>query len=145
METTIHEIRMKEAYKMACLAYEKNEVPIGAVAYLNNQLVAKAYNQVEMLQDCTAHAEMILISSLMERFQSKYLPNVSIYVTVEPCVMCAGALKWAQIAELYYGIKEPKYGYSHFGNLLHPKTKVYSGFLEGDIQNLIKDFFKNKR
>ncbi len=141
----IHEGRMYEAYKMAKIAFEKNEVPIGAVSYIDNQLVAKAYNQVEMLQDCTAHAEMILITSLMERFHSKYLKNVSIYVTLEPCVMCAGALKWAQISELYYGIPEPKYGYSLFGNLLHPKTKVFSGYLEQDVQKLMKDFFKNKR
>jgi tRNA(adenine34) deaminase len=141
----IHEKRMFEAYKMAKWAFDKQEVPIGAVAYIDNQLVAKAHNQVELLNDCTAHAEMLLITSLMERFHSKYLKNVSIYVTVEPCVMCAGALKWAQVSELYYGAPDPKYGYSLFGNLLHPKTQVYSGYLQEDIQKLMKDFFKNKR
>lgn len=141
----IHKIRMYEAYKMAKIAFENNEVPIGAVAYMDNQLIGKAHNQVELLKDCTAHAEMILISSLMERFQSKYLKNVSIYVTIEPCVMCAGALKWAQISELYFGISEPKYGYSLFGNLLHPKTQVYSGYLEEEIKKLMNDFFKSKR
>jgi tRNA(adenine34) deaminase len=141
----IHEQRMLEALKMAEIAYEKNEVPIGAVAYVGNQLVAKAYNQVEMLNDCTAHAEMILLSSLMEKFQSKYLREVSVYVTVEPCVMCAGALKWAQISELFFGVHEPKYGFSLYGNLLHPKTKVYSGFLEENITTLMKAFFQSKR
>lgn len=141
----IHEIRMREALKMAQRAWECSEVPVGAVAYIDNQLIAKAHNQVEMLNDCTAHAEMILLTSLMDRFQSKYLRGVSIYVTVEPCVMCAGAIKWAQISELYFGIKEPKYGYSIYGDLLHPKTKVYSGFLEHEIQELMKNFFKNKR
>jgi tRNA(adenine34) deaminase len=141
----IHEKRMSEAIKMAKCAIDKNEVPIGAVAYIKNELVAKAYNQVELLNDCTAHAEMLLLSSLMERFQSKYLRNVSIYVTLEPCVMCAGALKWAQVHELFYGVKEPKYGYSQFGNLLHPKTKVSFGFLEEEIQWMMQSFFKNKR
>lgn len=136
---------MFEAYKMAKWAFDKQEVPIGAVAYIDDQLVAKAYNQVELLRDCTAHAEMLLITSLMEKFRSKYLKDVSIYVTVEPCVMCAGALKWAQVPELHYGIQDPKYGYSLFGNLLHPKTQVYSGYLQEDIQKLMKDFFKSKR
>lgn len=145
MKGTIHLQRMHEAFKMAKIAYQEGEVPIGAVAYIGDQLVAKAYNQVETLQDCTAHAEMLIISSLTEKFQSKYFKDVSLYVTVEPCVMCAGALKWAQISELHYGVHEPKSGFTLYGNLLHPKTQIYSGYWEEEITTLLKEFFRTKR
>lgn len=136
---------MQEALKQAQLAYEVGEVPIGAVAIHEGKILAKAHNQVEKLHDCTAHAEMIVMTSLMADLGMKYLPDIMICVTVEPCVMCAGAMRWAQINTLCFGAHDPKYGYSLFGNLLHPKTQVFHGLFQSEIKKLMQNFFKQKR
>ena len=137
---------MGEALKQAQLAYEKGEVPIGAVVVANNRIIARTHNQVEMLNDPTAHAEMLAITAAEEHIGGKYLEGCSMYVTLEPCVMCAGALNWSQLDTLYYGASDEKSGYSLVGNnILHPKTKVDSGLLAEESSRLLKDFFKGLR
>ncbi len=141
-----NEYFMKEALKEAHKALEKDEVPIGAVLVYNNRIVARGYNQVELLQDVTAHAEMLCITSASAAFQSKYLSDYSLYVTLEPCMMCAAAIGWAQIGRLVFGAFDEKKGYSLFGKSpLHPKCIVESGILQNECAQLLKDFFKSKR
>lgn len=137
---------MKEAFRQAQLAYEKGEVPVGAVVVVNNRIIAKAHNQVEMLNDPTAHAEILAITAAAEFLGSKYLEDCTMYVTLEPCVMCAGALNWAQLDTIYYGASDEKRGYSLVGkNILHPKTKIYTGIMALESKHLLEDFFKQLR
>lgn len=137
---------MRQALRQAELAYEAGEVPIGAVVVSDFQILGKGYNQTEMLQDPTAHAEMIAITAACQNLGSKYLPECSLYVTVEPCVMCGGALRWAQISRVIYGASEPKTGFSRLGaGVLHPKTLVTSSLLEEESRQLMQDFFREKR
>lgn len=137
---------MKEAFKQAQLAYEKGEVPVGAVVVANNRVIARAHNQVELLNDPTAHAEMLAITAAAEYVGGKYLEDCSMYVTLEPCVMCAGALNWSQLNFLYYGASDDKRGFSLVGSgILHPKTKVRSGLLAEESSRLLKDFFEGLR
>jgi len=137
---------MLEAYKQAQLAYEHGEIPVGAVVVANNRIIARAYNQVELLNDPTAHAEILAITSAAEFLGNKYLKDCTMYVTLEPCVMCAGALNWAQIDTLYYGASDVKRGFSMVGSpILHPKTKINSGIMADECQQLMEDFFKNLR
>ena len=137
---------IKEALKEASKAYYKDEVPIGAVIVYNNRIIARAYNLTESLNDVTAHAEMQAFTAAENYLGGKYLHDCTIYVTLEPCVMCAGASYWSQISKIVYGASDQKKGYSNISTkIIHPKTKVISGILENDCSNLLIDFFKKKR
>ena len=137
---------MLEALKEAEVAYNEDEVPIGAVVVANGRVIAKGHNMIERLHDPTAHAEMIAITSATEAIGGKYLENCTLYVTVEPCPMCAGALNWSQIGSIVYGAEDPKRGYSKFSpSLLHPKTTIKSGVLSNECSEIVTKFFKNKR
>lgn len=137
---------MKEALKEAKKALEDDEIPIGAVVVLQNQVIARAHNLTEMLNDVTAHAEMQAFTSAANYLGGKYLNECTLYVTVEPCVMCAGATYWTQIGKIVYGAKDEKRGYSLIiQNILHPKTKVVSGVMENECSKLMKEFFLKKR
>ncbi len=137
---------MREALKEAKKAFEKEEVPIGAVIVCDGLAIARAYNYTEHLNDVTAHAEMQAITSAANNLGGKYLTECTLYVTIEPCVMCAGALFWAQIGRIVFGAADPKRGFSMAGShLLHPKTKVSKGILEEECSQLVKTFFEGKR
>ena len=137
---------MREALKEAKRAFEMDEIPIGAVIVCNGTVIARAYNYTEHLNDVTAHAEMQAITSAANNLGGKYLQECILYVTIEPCVMCAGALFWAQIGRVVYGAGDPKRGFSMIGaHLLHPKTKVSKGILEEECSLLMKTFFEGKR
>lgn len=137
---------MKQALREAEEAAVKGEVPVGAVIVCRGRVVARGHNLTETLNDVTAHAEMQAITSAANVLGGKYLTDCTLYVTVEPCVMCAGALGWSQISKVVYGAADEKRGYSKFSpKALHPKTVVVSGVLEDDCSTLIRDFFKNKR
>jgi tRNA(adenine34) deaminase len=141
-----HEYFMNEALKEANKALEKDEVPIGAVIVCENQIIARAHNLTETLNDVTAHAEMQAFTSASDKLGGKYLNECSLYVTVEPCVMCAGGSFWTQLGTLVYGASDPKRGYGLIKQpLLHPKTKIVSGILAGECGKLMTVFFKTKR
>lgn len=142
----IDEKYMAEALKEAHLALEEDEIPIGAVIVCKGRIIARGHNMTERLHDPTAHAEMIAITAATEAVGGKYLNDCSLYVTVEPCPMCAAALNWAQIGRVVYGTQDPKRGYSLYSpSLLHPKTQVQSGKLSDDCSALMTDFFRSKR
>jgi len=137
---------MKIAYQEAMLAYENGEVPVGAVVVCKNQVIAKAHNLVERLDDVTAHAEMQAITSASNFLGGKYLTDCTMYVSLEPCIMCAGALFWSQIDRLVFGAIDEKRGFlSLKKNILHPKTEIVSGILQNECSDLIISFFKEKR
>jgi len=137
---------MKQALNEAKKSYDQNEIPVGAVIVSNNQIIARAHNQTELLHDVTAHAEIIAITAASEYLGSKYLKDCTLYVTLEPCVMCAGALYWSQISRIVYGASDDKRGFMRYGkDLLHPSTKVEFGVLHDDCSNLIKDYFSHLR
>jgi len=137
---------MKEAIKEAKKAMMRDEVPIGAVIVCENQIVAKAHNLTESLNDVTAHAEMQAFTAAENHLGAKYLKECTLYVTLEPCPMCAGASYWTQIARIVYGADDKKHGFlSNQHNLLHPKTKLTAGVQEDECSNLLIDFFKQKR
>jgi len=136
---------MKKALEEAQLALERNEVPIGAVIVANNQIIARAHNLTETLNDVTAHAEMQAITAAADAIGGKYLKDCTMYVTMEPCQMCAGALYWTQIKRVVFGAVDEKRGYRNMGTQIHPKTEVAFGVLEGDCSRIVKDFFKSKR
>ncbi len=137
---------MKKAFDEAQIAFDKGEIPVGAIVVCNNKIVAKAHNLVETLNDVTAHAEILAISSAAEYLGGKYLPECTIYITLEPCVMCSGALQWAQIGRVVYGAKDETRGYNkNAPNALHKKTKITSGILEEECSNILKEFFSKKR
>lgn len=137
---------MKLALMEAKEAYRRDEVPIGAVVVLNDVVIGRGHNLTETLSDVTAHAEIQAITAAEQTLGSKYLEGCTVYVTVEPCVMCAGAMYWAKIARLVYGAPDDKYGYTVAAPCsLHPKTTVTSGVLAEECAQLMKDFFKNKR
>lgn len=141
-----HEFFMKEALKEAQKAYEADEVPVGAIIVAGNKIIARAHNLTERLNDVTAHAEMQAITSAANAIGGKYLNDCTLYVTLEPCAMCAGALAWSQISKVVYGARDNKRGFSHLGKtLLHPKTLIESGVLEAECEILLKDFFAQKR
>lgn len=143
-----HEYFMQQALKEAHKAWEADEVPIGAVIVMQERIIARGYNQVEKLKDSTAHAEIIALTSAFNYLGSKYLPDATIYVTIEPCTMCCGALYWSKIGKLVYGSSDPKHGglSLHPGeNMVHPKTEIVKGILPGECVMLVKDFFKKKR
>jgi len=137
---------MRQALNEAQYAFEKNEVPIGAVIVHENRIIARAHNLTETLNDVTAHAEMQAITAAANVLGGKYLINCTLYVTVEPCPMCAGALGWSQISKIVYGAKDEKRGYSGISpKALHPKTKISGGVLEKECAQLMQLFFKAKR
>ena len=135
-------LALDEAHK----AYSAGEIPVGCVIVCNGQVVGRGPNLTEMLQDVTAHAEMQALTAAMQTLGSKYLPECTLYVTLEPCVMCAGAIGWAQIGRLVFGAREEKRGYQQFApHALHPKCEVTSGVMADECASLMKDFFKSKR
>lgn len=145
MENT-EEKYMRTALAQAAQAYEDDEVPVGAVIVCNGRIIARAYNMTERLKDPTAHAEMQAITMATEHLGGKYLTECELYVTVEPCPMCAAALGWAQIRKVVYGAPDPKKGFTLYSpSLLHPKTSVVSGVLAEECARLMSDFFKGKR
>ncbi len=141
-----HEFYMRKALEQAEIAYSDNEIPVGAVIVYNNKIIAKAHNLCEKLTDFTAHAEMQVFTSASEYLNNKYLNECILYVTLEPCLMCAGASFWTRIGGIVYGAKDPIRGYSKNSlSALHPKTIVKSGVLGNECSQLLKSFFKDKR
>lgn len=137
---------MRRALDQAREAYERDEVPVGAVVVCRDRIIARAHNLTETLHDVTAHAEMQAVTAAADALGGKYLDTCTLYVTVEPCVMCAGALGWAQLRRVVYGASDPKRGYAAFApKALHPKTEVTAGVLEEECAALMRDFFKRKR
>jgi tRNA(adenine34) deaminase len=137
---------MKQAYAEALKAKEQKEVPVGAVIVANNTVIARSHNFTEHLCDVTAHAEMQAITAASEYLGAKYLTGCTLYVTLEPCVMCAGALYWSQLEKIVFAAKDEKRGAGRYGReLYHPKTQVVSGIMEKESADLIVDFFKRKR
>ena len=139
---------MRQALAQAQIAYEEDEVPVGAIVVLNSKIIARGYNQVEKLNDPTAHAEIIALTSAFNFLGSKYLPEATIYITVEPCVMCAGALYWSKIGKVVYGASDEKNGYLRVtkeNSPFHPKTEVTKGILKDECAELMKSFFRSKR
>jgi tRNA(adenine34) deaminase len=146
LEIFSHEYFMNEAFKQAKLAFEEGEVPVGAVVVSKNKVIARAYNQTEKLTDVTAHAEVLAITAAANYLGAKYLNECRLYVTLEPCPMCAGALYWSQLGELYLGATDPKRGYLQCNSqMLHPKTKVFTGLMAKESEQLMLEFFKNLR
>ncbi len=146
MTMTADERYMRKALEEARRAFEADEIPVGAVVVCGDQIIARGHNLTEMLHDVTAHAEMQAITAAAEHLGGKYLDVCTLYVTVEPCIMCAGAIGWSQLGRLVYGASDPKRGYSYFApQALHPKTKVVSGVLEEECAALMKEFFQRKR
>lgn len=137
---------MRQALQQAKQAFDEDEVPVGAVVVFEQQIIAKAYNQTERLNDATAHAEMLAITSAANYVGSKYLNQCTLYVTLEPCSMCGGALHWSQLGKVVYGANDDRKGFSQFvPNLLHPRTEIVSGVLAFESQTLLQLFFKAKR
>jgi tRNA(adenine34) deaminase len=149
METPIFsdEYFMREALKEAQRAFDSDEVPVGAIVVCDNKIIARAHNLTERLNDVTAHAEMQAITSAANFLNGKYLNECTLFVTLEPCVMCAGAIAWAQLGKLVFGASDTKRGYKLLNEkkVVHPKTTVISGILEEECSALIKSFFQNKR
>ncbi|MCW4468107.1 nucleoside deaminase [Flavobacterium sp. MFBS3-15] len=136
---------MKKAFQEAQAAFDKGEIPVGAVIVVDNKVIARTHNLTEMLNDVTAHAEMQGITSAANFLGGKYLTGCTLYVTLEPCQMCAGALYWSQISKVVFGAADDQRGYRAMGGKLHPKTVVKSGIMEEECGNLVKDFFKQRR
>lgn len=148
MQTLNHEYFMQQALKEAQAAFDADEVPVGAVVVMNNQIIARAHNQVELLNDSTAHAEILALTSAYSSLGAKYLPEATLYVTVEPCIMCCGAIYWGKIGSIVYGASDEKNGYRHLTKEqwpFHPKTELVAGILEADCAFLMKSFFRSKR
>ena len=136
---------MERALQEAQAAYDKSEIPIGAVIVADNQIIARAHNLTQTLNDVTAHAEMQAFTAAADFLGGKYLKDCVLYVTLEPCQMCAGASYWAQIGKIVYGASEPERGFKNLKTTLHPKTKVVAGILENECSQLLKRFFIEKR
>lgn len=137
---------MRIALKEAQRAYDEDEIPIGAIVVINNAIISRGYNQTEKLNDCTAHAEMIALTSAFNFFGAKYLPEATLYITVEPCLMCAGAIHWAQVSRIVWGADDEKKGFHCYTDSpFHPKATVIKGILKDECAQLMKDFFKARR
>lgn len=136
---------MKKALQEAEVAFEKGEIPVGAIIVVANKVIARTHNLTELLNDVTAHAEMQAITSAANYLGGKYLKDCTLYVTLEPCQMCAGALYWSQITKIVYGATDENRGYLKMGTQLHPKTVVVSGVLENECAELMRKFFKKRR
>ena len=156
MELYTDDFFMRHALREALEAFEEDEVPVGAVVVINNKIIARGHNQVEKLNDPTAHAEMIALTSAFNHLGAKYLPDATLYVTVEPCLMCCGALYWSKLSRIVYGASDVKNGGLRFfldeeGLIsterwpFHPKTQLVKGVLEMECATLMKEFFKGKR
>lgn len=141
-----HETFMRQALLEAEKAFERDEVPVGAVVVCQGRIIARGHNLTETLTDVTAHAEMQAITAAANFLGGKYLNECTLYVTVEPCVMCAGAIAWSQLGKLVYGAIDEKRGFTRFApHSLHPKTEIISGILEDECKKLMQEFFKKKR
>ena len=136
---------MKKALQEAEMAFEKGEIPVGAIVVVENKVIARSHNLTELLNDVTAHAEMQSITAAANFLGGKYLINCTLYVTVEPCQMCAGALYWSQISKIVYGATDEQRGFVKMGTKLHPKTTVVSGVMENEASDLMKRFFADRR
>jgi tRNA(adenine34) deaminase len=136
---------IRKALQEAQIAYNKGEVPVGAVIVINDTIIARAHNLTETLNDVTAHAEMQAFTAAADYLGGKYLKDCTLYITLEPCQMCAGASYWTQISKIVFGAFDPNRGFQHFGTSLHPKTKVIGGILEEECSELINRFFAEKR
>ena len=137
---------MRQALQEAQLAYEEDEVPVGCVITCRDKVIARTHNLTETLHDVTAHAEMQAITAAAEALGGKYLDTCTLYVTVEPCIMCAGAIGWSQMGRVVYGARDEKRGFENFApKAFHPKTEMVSGILENECAELMKNFFKSKR
>lgn len=140
------EYYMRQALQEARMAYDEEEIPVGAVVVSGDRIIARAHNNTERLHDVTAHAEMLAFTAAANMLDAKYLTDCTLYVTLEPCAMCAGAAGWTQVGRIVYGAADPKRGFERLGRgMLHPKTTVVSGVLKEECENLMKDFFKKKR
>lgn len=146
MTSDLDEKYMREALREAGYAAESDEVPVGAVIVCQGKIIGRGHNMTETLHDPTAHAEMIAITAATEAMGGKYLNDCTLYVTVEPCPMCAGALAWSQIGRVVYGAIDPRRGYSMFSpSLMHPKTEITAGVLADECGTIVSEFFRNKR
>ena len=145
MELYTEEYFMSKALDEAMAAYEEDEIPIGAVVVLGNKIIGRGHNQTEKLTDVTAHAEMIAITAASSYLNSKYLEECTLYVTIEPCLMCAGAIRWARLGKVLFGAAEPKFGFSNTAPGLMGNTQYQGGLLEEECKKPMQDFFKNKR
>lgn len=145
MEFFTDEYFMGRALELAMQAFEENEVPIGAVVVYENKIIGRGYNQTEKLQDVTAHAEMLAVTAASNAVNGKYLTDCTLYVSIEPCLMCAGAIQWARLEKVVWGAPEPKFGFSRLDANLFGKTEVVSGVLADSCSDLMKRFFKLRR
>lgn len=148
MELTVNsdEHFMREALRQAEIAYDEGEIPVGAVVVCQKKIIAKAYNQTERLNDVTAHAEMLAITSAANHLGGKYLTDCTLYVSLEPCGMCAGALNWSQIDQIVFALADEKRGFTKINrNMIHPKTKVKSGLMATESKKLLDEFFAKMR
>lgn len=139
---------MQQALREAELAYGQDEVPVGAVVVMKNKIIARGHNQVELLKDATAHAEILALTSAFHKLGAKYLPDATLYVTVEPCLMCCGAMYWSKIGRIVYGTDDDKNGFRHITKEnwpFHPKTTLEKGVLKDECANLMRAFFRAKR
>lgn len=136
---------MKKALQEAETAFNKDEIPVGAIIVIDNKVIARSHNLTELLNDVTAHAEMQSITSAANFLGGKYLKGCTLYVTIEPCQMCAGALYWSQISKIVFGARDENRGYLTMGTKLHPKTEVIQGVLAEECSNLMTNFFTEKR
>jgi tRNA(adenine34) deaminase len=139
---------MQQALNEAKKAFDEDEVPVGAVIVMNDRIIARGYNQVEKLTDSTAHAEIIALTAAFNFLGSKYLPDATLYVTIQPCLMCSGALYWSKIGRIVYGAEDEKNGYKKVAGInspFHPKTIIIEGILKEECSKLMKDFFKARR
>ncbi len=144
----IDEQYMKQAIIEAEKAYKEGEVPVGAIIVMNERIIGRGYNQVEKLNDSTAHAEIIALTAAFNFLGNKYLPEATLYVTIQPCLMCSGALYWSKIGRIIYGAEDEKNGYKRVARDMspfHPKTAVAGGVLNNECAQLIKNFFKERR
>ena len=140
-----HEYFMKQALQEAEIAREKDEIPVGCVVVLKDRIIARAHNLTEQLNDVTAHAEMQAITSAANFLGGKYLKDCIVYITLEPCIMCAGALTWAQAAKIVIGARDENRGFINKNIEVHPKTEIITGILEQECSTIVKEFFKEKR
>jgi len=136
---------MRKALQEAKAAFDKGEIPVGAIVVVNDEVIARTHNLTELLHDVTAHAEMQAITSAANFLGGKYLTGCTLYVTLEPCQMCAGALYWSQVSKVVFGAADDQRGYRAMGTKLHPKTQVVSGIMEAECSALVKTFFKQRR
>jgi len=155
MDMPNDEYYMQQAFREAEKAFSKDEVPVGAVIVINQKIIARAYNMTEQLNDSTAHAEILALTSAYNFLGSKYLPGAVLYVTVEPCLMCAGAIHWSKLAGVVWGADDEKNGFKRFfspssggdglSSTFHPKTKIITGIMKEECAQLMKEFFRQKR